>query len=127
MSLEVKWLMEKRVVYGHLFGNITQENFHDFGRELERFLEKIEAPAYLVLDAGGVSDVPDDLSAMEGMVNHLQHPSLEWMISCGMDDPVFRYLSRLLTKASGAKHRLVKDVTEAQHFLELQDNTLKFG
>lgn len=123
MPFQVSWYVEKRIVYGHYYGEITIEELTEATAIIYDYLEQTEAPAYLIVDTTDVTRHPYSLASLKQALGRDRHPNLAWTLGVTPNKMV-RMMSGMLNQMARMQAKHFTKLEEALEFLQRLDKTL---
>ncbi len=123
MPFQVSWYVEKRIIYGRYYGEITLEELTEATDIIYDYLEETEAPAYLIADTTDVTRHPYSLAALRQALRKERHPNLAWSLGVTSNKMV-RMMSGMLNQMARMQAKHFTKLEEALEFLQRLDSTL---
>lgn len=126
MPYEILWHTDKRIVHEKFYGQVTLEEIREvIGRYMVLVLEG-DAPVHTLVDVSMVTRYPGNLNNLRELFDPDNDPGVGWIMICGANNPLLRFLSSILKQVllRKLKLRLFYSTEEALEFLAEQDPTL---
>jgi hypothetical protein len=125
---ESTWLLDKRVLYFRVYGEVTLDNIAETMQTQMRFHEEGIAPIHTLIDLRTPAFKVPSLAQIRKVGGVPLHPSTGWMLLMGGERGVVSFAVSLIIQLSGAKtYRPVKSLEEAVDFLNHNDPTLNLS
>ncbi len=122
MPIAVSWIVEKRVLYSHMYGHISHQDLVDQKQTLEQYGAQSEHLLHLINDATDTTSTELGLRDLQQM-QFANFVNLGWAIYV-TPNKLHRFFASVITQLSGKRSREFSTLDEALHFLQDIDDTL---
>lgn len=124
MAVETRWLIEDRVLYQRIHGDVTLEDLDTAAKNVDIFVEHLSNTlVYLVVDERDVTKFPISLREVSNAMQRKPSPLLAWTLILASDG-MHRFLSSAVGQLLGLRIRAFNRPEEVIAFLADQDETL---
>lgn len=123
MAYELNWMVENRVIYERLSGNITLDEIREVGKLVSEHVAVGTPLVHLVADLTEVGKFPMNLREINNMFENPHRERFGWMIGI-TNNQLVRFFGTMIPQLQGARMRMFTSVDEALRFLQSVDETL---
>jgi hypothetical protein len=122
MPSEVSWLVEKRILYIHMYGFMTGQEIAAQNKIMETYIQQSEQLLHLISDSTDMTGTNMGLRDLQKM-QFANVPNLGWSIyiSSRMMD---RFFASVITQLMKKRGREFATLEQGLHFLQEMDDTL---
>ncbi|NWF70145.1 MAG: hypothetical protein HXY40_13755 [Chloroflexi bacterium] len=124
MATQLRWLVEKRVILAHMWGNVTVEELREVNTRKLEFLRTGTAPIHDLLDTTGLKQYPVKLRDLESYLGYLREPAMGMLIFVKLDSAAARLLAKMLGAVMGVRMGFADSLEEGYAALRQYDPTL---
>lgn len=126
MPYEIFWHTDKRIIHERFYGQVTLDEIREVIARYMILVLEGDAPVHTLVDVSSVTRYPGNLNNLREMFDPDNDPGVGWILICGANNPLLRFLSSILTQVLLRKLRirLFYSTEEAIGFLAEQDPTL---
>ena len=125
MAYKTQWVIQDRLVYGQLSGDMTVEDMTVFNQENEAILEEGVPLVHFLIHDADLTSVPISLGTLSNVLSFIKGENLGWVVTIG--EGSFRmgeFLSATLARIAQVRYKRVATLQEAIDFLQPLDPTL---
>ncbi|MCA0456234.1 MAG: hypothetical protein LCI00_19805 [Chloroflexi bacterium] len=122
MPYNISWLVEKRVLYTHMYGYITAEELRSQKAVVEKFIAESEHLLHMINDAAETTGTDMGLRDLQNM-QYANAANLGWAIYVN-PNKLHRFFASVVTQLSGKRGREYATLEEGLRFLQDMDDTL---
>lgn len=127
MPYEMKWYVENRVIYAHVWGNTTIDEMRDFGALMLSLVEAGTPPIYYIFDGTDIQKMPMNFSQSKDALRFARHEAMGGIIGIGRSNPLVQTLSMVLTRLFRVNYRQLPTFQDAIAFLKDHDQTIDWS
>ncbi|MDX1993719.1 MAG: hypothetical protein SF029_15125 [bacterium] len=124
MPFVVEMLVDEKVVLIEVSGATHLPEIQLGGKRAYELMSAGEAPVHVVIDVTEMTSFPLEVSSLYEASPFYQHPSLGFVVACGITNALVRTILRLFAQMAGFRYHMAETVEEALIFLRTQDATL---
>lgn len=122
MPFTISWLVEKRVVYTHMYGYMTSDDLHALKAVMEDYIHQSEQLLHMINDATDTTGTDMGLRELQNM-QYANAKNLGWAIYVN-PNKLHRFFASVVTQLTGKRGREFATLAEALHFLQEMDDGL---
>jgi hypothetical protein len=126
MPYEIFWHTDRRIIQERFYGQVTLEEIREITNRYMTLIVDGVMPVHTLVDVSSVTRYPSNLNNLRELFDPDNDPGVGWILICGANNPLLRFLSSILTQILLRKlrMRLFYSIQEALEFLCEQDPTL---
>lgn len=125
MTCETSWYQEGRIILTTLSGDISAEELQANDTKLFEMLESSDETVHIMADIRNVGKFPTQLISIKRSSDlYLKHDHMGVFVVIGMNNPIARFLSNVISQMAHIKLTQVDDVDHAIDYLQKHDSTL---
>jgi len=126
VSVKTTWLIENRVIYLHLIGDVTIEEIEATSTQvLQMFEQSAHQLVHVIHDATDLDNLPTKLKALADVTSTVwNHQKMGWTVAFNVQKPVLGFLGNMLSKLFRTRYRIVNTRQDALDFLAHVDVSL---
>ncbi len=122
MPVETRWMIEKRICYQRIFGEVALKEVTQAVEAAALYAADGRPPVYFIVDVTELQSYPP-LASVLRVMPHTSPPNVNCSVLV-VHHPLLRFMGTLLTQLSGMRYHTVVTVHEALQFLYRRDSTL---
>lgn len=123
MAYELSWLVENRVIYENLAGNLTLDELREVGKLVGEYVATGTPFVHLLADLTQVGKFPMNLREINNIFENPYPDRFGWMVGV-TNNQVVRFFGTMIPQLQGARIRMFASADEALRFLQSVDETL---
>lgn len=126
MTMNIRWLVEKRVIYCTIEGTLSVEELRQGSSPILQMLNQGEQKlVHILFDLSMTQGVPLQMGLIGETVRpFMTHPNTGWIIAFGTQNGMIRMISSIVSQTFRARFRFYPQRDEAIHMLQSLDTTL---
>lgn len=126
MTMNIRWLVEKRVIYCSFEGTLSVEQLRASSQQIiERLSQSEQKLVHILFDLSMVEGIPLQMGLIgESVRPFMTHPSTGWIIAFGTQNGMIRMISSIVSQTFRARFRFYRQRDEAIQMLQSLDTTL---
>ncbi len=126
MPFTIEWLVDKRVIYATMSGEVDYDLTDNLTGAVAQFLDEGQPPlVHLIIDVLNVDNLSINiLSAKKFTDRYMNHPLLGWGIMITAN-PMLKFIGAVATGATKTRYRTFGSKEEAFTFLAEIDSTVR--
>jgi hypothetical protein len=122
MPYSISWLVDKRVLYTHMYGFLTGDELQEHSRELEAYVHASEQLLYLINDATDTTGSNMGLRDLQ-KTQFVETPNLGWAVYIS-PKKLDRFFASVVTQLLKKRSREFATLNEGICFLQEIDESL---
>lgn len=126
MTINIRWLVEKRVIYCTMEGTLSVELLQMTSQQIiERLNQGEQKLVHILFDLSMTQSVSLQMGLIGETVRpFMTHPNIGWIIAFGTQNGMIRMISSIVSQTFRARFRFYPQRDEAIHMLQSLDTTL---
>lgn len=126
MPIKESWLIENRIVYFELFGDVSVEEIAEVSAKFIEMMESSDSMfVHALHDATHLDKLPKSIGALSGATREAwQHPKTGWTVAFNVKNPILAYIGNMMSRIFQTRYRIVSSKQEALALLKSVDPTL---
>lgn len=126
MPTETKWLIEGKVIFQRMWGDITIEDIEEMSKISKQLIESSDRHlVHTITDNSEVKSSPPSNKVRNASKEALQHPRFGWFVIYGQNDRLQRFFFQLATSIFNLRTRWFNTREESLNFLAKVDSQLE--
>lgn len=122
---QAQWLVEKRVIFGYAYGELTNDEMAVHNERMIALLDSAEPFVHALLVTHPETQLPTpSLTSGRNILSFIGHPNLGWNVIVHNPHSIMSKLSVVLAKIARARYRQFANIDMALSFLKEIDKTV---
>jgi len=122
---QAQWLVEKRVIFGYAYGELTNDEMAIHNARMIELLDSAEPFVHALLVTHPDTELPmPSVTAGRNILSFVNHANLGWNVIVHNPNSIMAKLSVVLAKIARVRYRQFADIDMAMSFLQEIDKTV---
>jgi hypothetical protein len=124
MPYKINWLIDQQVLFTHMWGENSIQDYVAFFRESEALYDQGNGQVHTIVDATHTQATPNVLELKRALPK-TPHPNLGWGLGI-VDNPIARFVINIASTSSNQKVRQFNTLEAALTFLREHESDLNW-
>jgi len=128
VSYNTSWLIENHIVLTTLSETLTINDIQNNDRDILTYVQGADTPrlVHLIIDVSTLDGFPTNIVQIKQSANsYLSLPTMGWLAVVGVDNPIIRFLSTIVTQMTNVNLIQVESVDQGLERLLHLDPTIQ--
>ncbi|MEQ8676044.1 MAG: hypothetical protein RLP44_01975 [Aggregatilineales bacterium] len=121
MAHNVNWYIENRIIYFHVYGDVSTSELSEINTKIDACLDVGHAPVHLIVNDSDTDKMPANIRELKKNLTFMSHPNIGIAVGVGEVNPVLRFLLPIVVKMAGINYVRRHTIAEALDYIRQYD------